>query len=142
MPFFGFGTLLKVGDGASPEVFTSVAEVIGPITGPGIGVDSVEVTDTESPNTHREYIPGLVDAGEISFDMNFLPQDSTQDETNGLISLAQARTTKNFQIVYSDTSNSTWAITGFITSLEPTAPIDDRATMSCTIKITGKPVLS
>ena len=138
MADIGFGVLLKVGDDASPEVYTALAEVIG-LSGPGLSMDTVEATHTESANAAKEYIAGLIDAGELSIDANFLPANATQ---TGVISDWQNRTTRNFQIVWPDTANTTWSFTGFITNFEPASPIEDRMTASITIKLTGIPTFS
>jgi hypothetical protein len=43
----GLGTLLKIGNGASPEVFTAIAEVLG-ITGPGLTREFAGFTHRQS----------------------------------------------------------------------------------------------
>ena len=43
----GLGTLLKIGDGAIPEVFTAIAEVKD-ITGPGLTREFAEFTHQQS----------------------------------------------------------------------------------------------
>lgn len=141
MAVLGFGVLLKKGDGASPEVFTSIAELTG-LSGPGLSMDTVEATHTGSSGNYREYIAGLLDAGEVSFDVNFLPADSTQDESTGLLADKKNRTLRNFQIVWPDSGNTTWSFAAFVTSFEPSSPIDDRMTASVTLKISGDPTLA
>ncbi len=48
------GTLLKIGDGATPEVFTTVAEV-GDITLPNFGNEKEDVTVQTTPGRKRDY---------------------------------------------------------------------------------------
>ena len=57
-----FGTLIKKGDGASPEVFTAVAQVQG-ITGPGQKADTIETTTHNQANAYKTYIAGLMEGG-------------------------------------------------------------------------------
>ena len=50
----GLGTLLKIGDGASPETFTAIAEVKD-ITGPNMSMEFAEFTHQQSTDGYREY---------------------------------------------------------------------------------------
>lgn len=133
----GFGTLLKRGDGASSEAFTTIAEVTN-ITGPGESLEVIDATHMESPSGYREYIPSLLDSGEVTFDLNFLPADSNQ---SGLRTDLTGKTKRNFQLVFTDSGTTTYSFAGYVTSFEPSAQIDDKLSASCTIKVTG-PVTS
>jgi predicted secreted protein len=138
MADLGFGVLLKRGDGATAEAFTTVAELIG-LSGPGLSLDTVESTHTESTGANKEYIAGLKDAGEISADLNFLPANATH---TGLIADQTARTLRNFQIVWPDTATTTWSFSAYVTNYEPAAPLEDRMTASVSLKISGVPTFS
>jgi len=137
----GYGVLLKVGNGATPEVFTAIAELTN-ISGPGLTLDAVEATHTESPNAYREYIAGLLDGGEISLEVNFLPGNATHAIATGILGDHQNRTMRNFQVVWPDGSSTTWSFAALVTKAEPTAPLDNRMTMALTLKISGKPTLA
>lgn len=132
----GFGTLLKAGDGASPETFTTVAEVYD-ITGPNPSVESIDMTHHESPNNYREKLASFIDGGQISFSANFLPANATQDATQGLLSYFANRTTKNWQIVFPDTGTTTASFAGFVQTYNITAPIDDKLGFEATLEVTG-----
>ena len=77
-------TLIGKGDSGSPEMFTTIAEV-GSITGPTLTRDIIDVTNQDSAGAYREFIGGLIDPGELSFDINYIPTDATQDATTGII---------------------------------------------------------
>ena len=47
-----FGTQLKRGDGAGPEVFTSIADATG-ISGPGLSRETLDVTSHGSPDVSQ-----------------------------------------------------------------------------------------
>ena len=66
--FIGHGTLLQRGDGGDPETFTTVAEVLN-ISGPSLSRDTIDVTTMDSPDEWIEFIAGLNDVGEITFDL-------------------------------------------------------------------------
>ena len=76
------GTLLKMGDGGSPEAFTTIAEVLD-ITGPQLEAGTEEVTNQDSAGW-REYIVTLLSGGEVSFDVNWF-NDVTQGFDTGLM---------------------------------------------------------
>ena len=141
----GFGTLLQIGDGASPEVFTTIAE-INSIDGPNLARETQEVTHMESPDQYREYIGGLLDGGEVSFEGNYVPRHATHGATagTGLFSkFADGSVgTHNFKIALPGTPTAAWAFKGILTSLEPKHPHDDKMEISGTIKVSGKPVLT
>lgn len=134
----GFGTLFKFGDGASPEVFTTVAEVTN-IDGPGLSRAIPEATHMESPNGYREYIGGLKDGEEVTLECNFLPGNATQDPDDGILSLFESGIRTNFQIVWPFSPTVTWQFAGVVTGFQPTTPVDDKITISVTIKVTGQP---
>lgn len=134
----GFGTLFKRGDGAGPEVFTAIAEVVD-ITPPALSKDTFETTHHTSDDQYKEYLPGLRDAGEVSVTLNFLPGDTGQE---GLLSDFNSNTKRNFQIVLPDAGTETWALSGFVTGYAMTTPLNDRVTVVVTIKPSGKPTLS
>jgi predicted secreted protein len=135
----GYSTLFKTGNGATPEVFTTVAEVTN-ITPPAMSRDTVDATHEESPDGWREFIAGLKDGGEVSLDMNFVP-----DSADALAFMAEWDATgssalKNRQIVFPD--GSIFAFAAILTGYEPDAPIDDKMAASVTLKVSGKPTLS
>lgn len=137
----GYGALLQRGDGQAPEVFTTVGEVRD-ISGPGFSLDTVEATHQASPDGWKEYIAGLIEPGELSFDINYLPADATQDAGTGLLSRMAARAVDNYKLVFPDAANTEWTFPALVTSFEPTAPVQDRLAASLTLKVTGKPTLA
>ena len=71
----GKGAQLGLGDGASPQVYTTIAEVlrVGPI-----GSTNPEVDVTNLDSTAREYIAGLPDGLNVEFEMNFVVGNAQQ----------------------------------------------------------------
>jgi predicted secreted protein len=133
----GYQTLLQRGDGGSPEGFTTIAEVLD-ISGPSSSVDTIEVTNMDSPNNYKEYIAGLLDGGEVSFDCNFT---NVASQTN-IIADHQNRTLRNFKMVLPLAGNPAWTFAGYVTGFDNSQPVQDKITASFTIKITGKPTLA
>ncbi len=134
------GTVLKMGDGGGPETFTPVAKIIS-ISGPGIGLDTEDSTDHESPQGWEEAIATIKRSGEISMDLHFLPGSATHGAAAGLIKKLNDRTKTNFQLVFPDAGVTTWTFAAFVTGFEAAAPHDGKLTASCKLKITGVPTL-
>jgi len=129
----GFGALLKRGDGGGPEVFTTVAEVtnIGSVE---TRLSTVDATHMESADAHMEKIPTLLEAAEVSLELNYLPGDTTQ---NNLRNDMLNRTLRNFQITIPGSSKVV-AFSAFVTQAGPAFPVDGKMTQNITLTPTGK----
>jgi hypothetical protein len=132
--FLGSQTLLKVGDAASPEVFTTIGEVvsIGPIAQKK---DLIEVTHMLS--TAKEFIGGLSDGQEIEIVCNFLPTNTQQV---ALITAAASITAaKNFKYVLptgGGSLTSSFSALVLSSSVGPTTP-NTATQVSFGLKVTG-----
>lgn len=78
----GYGTVLKYGDGGSPQTFAEIGEV-GDFE-IGDTIELVEVTNHQSPNNRREYIAALKDGAETTLTCNYIPEHATHDRSTGL----------------------------------------------------------
>jgi predicted secreted protein len=121
----GYGTTLQVGDGASPEAYTAIAEVFR-ISGVGVSRDTIEVTHLTSDDEWKEFIYGMAMTANFTCECNFLPLDDSQE---GLIDDVQdtgANAYKTYRLVVPDygavtktvtVSGSTWtsASHGYLT---------------------------
>jgi len=126
------GMELKIGDGASPEVFTAISE-IKTFTGPGGSATVIDVTDLSS--AAKEKRMGLADEGQLSFTINYIPTD---DEHAALREARATREETNFQLVFTDDSPSTtWSFSGFVTGFSVSGAVDGVVEANVTIEITG-----
>jgi len=75
----GYKADIQYGDGATPEVFTSVFEVTS-IDPSNPQFDEVEFTHLQSPNRTREFKPTFIDMGELACEANFVPSDPTHQQ--------------------------------------------------------------
>lgn len=111
---------------------------LGEITGislPAPETTEVEATHFKSPNRRREYISGLIEDGEGTFEMNYVPGSAT----DLLVREAQTSgTSRDYKIVIPDGAG-TWEVTGacIVRRYERNIPIDDRMTASLTVRFTG-----
>ncbi|MCK9922455.1 outer capsid protein Hoc [Frankia sp. AgPm24] len=134
----GFGTELRRGNGATPEVFTVIADVTT-ISGPGMERETLEMTAHDSPDRWREFIGGLKDGGEVSIDMNY---DIGEPTHNGLQDDFDDPDPRHFQIVFPDEAQTCWEVDLILTGLEPEYPYDDKMACSATWKVSGRPNLT
>lgn len=136
-----FGTLLKKGDGGSPEVFTTIAEVLD-IEGPDESLETEDVTSHDSTSGWVEKIGTLLDGGEVSFEVNFVPTNATHDSTTGLRADMINRTRRNFQMVLPDAGTTTYAFAALVTNVKPSEPVKGALRAEVTLEISGVVTLS
>ncbi len=139
--FWVYGSLFKVGDAATPEVFTTVAEVTD-LDGPSFARDSIEVTNLDSTTGWREHIPGWREGDSITVSANWLPTNTTHDGTTGMYSHFTDNVNHNYQIVLPTAIGLTIALTGHITGFPISLPIDEQAQVDFEIKISGVVTIS
>ena len=134
-----YGTLLKRGDGGSPETFTTVPEVRS-ISGPSMETDEADVTTHSSAaaGSFREFILTLIDAGTIEFDMNYVPSDPVHI---GIKDDFLGRTKRNWQLVLPG-SVQTISFSGYVKTMPFEFPVDDAITAKVSIRLTGAPTFS
>jgi hypothetical protein len=139
-PYSSFGTLLQMGDGGGPEVFTTVAQVMD-MDGPDFSTDTEETTNHSSPGAFEEFLATIKRSGEVTFDINFDPNDPTHDQTTGLIAAYQARTMKNWRMLMPTSPAKRWDFKGIVTGMGQANPVAGILRSSVTIKISGQPTL-
>lgn len=136
-----YGSLLKIGDGAGSETFTTIGELRN-ISGPSLSADVVDVSTHASPGAYREKIATLLDAGEITFTVNYIPTTATHNATTGILATYKNRTLRNWQLVFPDGSSTTWSFSGFVTGFQPSEPVDGELSADITITLSGQPTLA
>jgi predicted secreted protein len=134
----GYGVLFKLENDASPQTFVTIGEILG-VKPPSISRDTVDATHSESTEGYREFIPGLKDGGEVSFDMHLIPGSTG---TTLLLSQLGINTASACKISLPTSPAYDWSFDAILTSFEPDAPIDDKMVVAVTFKVTGKPVLA
>jgi hypothetical protein len=127
----GYGSKFELGNGADPEVLTEIAEVFD-ITPPNESTDTIDVTHMQSPDAMREFIMGLTDPGEISFELNFVPGSTSETA----ILAARASRQKRGGVI-TIPNGWTWSFDMLVTGYEPAVPNEDKMTATVTGKVTG-----
>jgi NAD/NADP transhydrogenase alpha subunit len=124
----GYDTVFAIKVGAT---FVDLAEVFE-VTPPEVSVDQVEVTHFKSPNRSREYIPALSDNGTASASMNYVP-NSTTDQT--LDTLLTSGDVAEMRITYPN--GVTVTFDAFVSGYSKSIPVADRMTAEAQFKVTG-----
>ena len=133
----GVGASFKRADAASSGTgFTAIAEV-NSISGPNKSRATIDVTSLDSVGGYREFIASFRDAGEVTLEMNW-----TRDGYDQINDDFESSSLWDYQIVFPDTGATTLEFSGLVTALGSAIPLDDKITMSVTIKISGQVTLT
>jgi hypothetical protein len=134
----GYKTKLAWGNGASPEVFTEIAEQLT-LEPADAQTDEVEFSNQDSTGFRKEFKPSWIDGGELTVTCNYIPGNASQ---------AQMRTDRDNQTIRNWRINLRDPITGSIDQtitfagwvksfrLNTISPAD-RMEVSATIRVTG-----
>jgi predicted secreted protein len=132
-------TTARIGWGAQLHLYngttlTELAEITA-ITLPNPQVSEVEATHFKSPNRRREYIAGLIEDGEGTFEMNYDPGSATDVLIRAALAAGDARA---YKIVIPDATVN-WEVSGnlIVKGYERNVPIDDRMTATLSVRFTG-----
>lgn len=130
----GWGSYLARGNGdGPPETFTNITELTG-FEPPDEQGDDIEVTHFESPDRTKEYIRGMIDAGEATFTVNYNPavypshQQIVADKQSGAVS--------NWKFVFPD-SMETDTFPAYVKGFKPKLGPNDALTADVTLKVAG-----
>jgi hypothetical protein len=127
----GYGTTFALGGLLLTDPFVKIAEVYN-VTPPSETIDTIDASHMESPDAVREFIPGMVDPGECSYEMNFVPGSPSE---TAIIAARRLRQAVFSRITFPN--GVTWTFKAFVTGYEPVAPHDDKMTATVTFKVTG-----
>lgn len=125
----GLGITFRMADVATPSALTYIAE-IGDMNLPQDDTDMVEATHAASPGRDREFVFGLNDIGELSFDMNLAPgsmSDVMLKAAKGSKRWCEVTFPNGVQILF----------VGLRQSYEKSAPVDDKLGASVNFKVSG-----
>jgi hypothetical protein len=130
----GFGTLLKRGDGAASEAFTSVGELLS-IKGPQLSRAMIKATNMGSPNGRKEVIAsGILEIGQVDFQVSYVRGDA---QHTGILSDIKTGALRNWQIVFPDDPTNPVAFAAYVTKAEPDMPIEEKRTLTVSVEVTG-----
>lgn len=129
----GYGSHFDILTSTGPDVWTKIGEQMN-IKPPAVKADTHDATHSASPGGYREFIPGLVDGGEVSFDVNYVPGDATI-----VTAMTYLRSVITARVVLPN--GYIWNFSGILTEFAPDAPLDGKMVMSVSVKVSGVPTL-
>lgn len=99
--------------------------------------DDVEVTHFKSPKQRKEYIRGLIEAGEANLVVNYIAGSETDTLLREMHSTGRVAAFKT--ILNEETGVDMWAIEGFlyVRTRSRAVPIGDRMTCTYGVRFTG-----
>jgi hypothetical protein len=101
----------------------------------------IDVTNQESQGW-MEKIIGLLDGGALSFDVNWIPEDPTQDYSTGLLYVFANSVVAPFQLIIPAATPVTWQFMAIIKTFTPDMPINGKLSVKVDMELTGKPTLA
>ena len=127
------GLLVKRGDAASPEVFTTIPEVMR-ATLPGEKFDRLDISSHDNPTMYRRFILGFQDGGQVTLEINWRPSNTVHaglqtDNHNG--------TLRNFKFVFADTPNNTASFSARVEDISPNGDVGKALTANVRLQIEG-----
>lgn len=126
------GIKLKMGDAASPEVFTLIPAVVG-FDGPDGEAAEIDVTTLDS--TRKEFLMGLADEGRLTARFLFNPADT---QHQALITNRNAQTAVNFKLDYNVTPAEIDSFSAYVLSVTRGGEVDNRVEGQFVLRITGE----
>lgn len=133
----GWGAELQLSTSASEAGLVELGEVRS-FSLPSDEADEIEVTHLKSPDRRKEYIQGLIDGGEITATLNYVPGSASDILLTDALDTGTTRAVRF--IIPDQTGTAAWQITtaGFVRryapdNVEPNSAI----TATLTIRITG-----
>ena len=117
------------------STFTIAATAVAQLTNISIGgleADDLDISNMDSDSNYREFISGMINAGEATLDLVYI----TAEVTNVLADIG----TVVAMVATFGSGGSTWSCDGYIKSMSLDDPFDDKVTASIGVKFTGIPV--
>jgi predicted secreted protein len=135
----GLTTTATSADTTAGETLAAVAQISN-ISGPGLSLDTEDVTTHDSTGAWEEHVGTILRSGEITLDLVYDPNEGTHDGSTGLVYMLDYGLPVGFSVVFP--TPVTWSFAAIVTGFEPSAPHDGALTASVTLKLTGVPILA
>lgn len=130
-PAAAHGTELKIGDGASPEVFTAIGCIFEGPTGGGFAPQFIEGRHHGSNDIVRRV--SIVDKPALTFRAYY---DSTDIQHQALVSAAKNGEKKSFKYILTDDGAEVFSFGAYV-SVGFESPVDGFQTISVTLAVDG-----
>ena len=137
--YAAYGTVLYRGTSGAGTAYVNVSS----ISGPGLSLDTEDVTSHDSTGAWEEVVGTILRSGEVSMDIVYDPAHAThKNAAGGLLADLISRASTTFTLVFPDAATTEWVFTAVVTGFEPDMPVDGALTASVSMKLTGQPTLA
>ena len=128
------GTVLSLSDTASPLSYSAIGQVRS-ISGPTVKPKMVEITTHDTPGYWARKMAVLIEAGDISFEVNFDKTDATHSFTTGMWNQLVGLIKSGLKMVFPNTAG-TMTFLGYLGQHEFSVPVDNVLSAKIQIAIT------
>ena len=135
----GYGSHFEIESLDSPGDYVPLGEIRN-ISAPSSQVDMIDATHMSSPGGRREFVPGLIDPGECSFEMNYVPGSTSDQLLLGILALPPAERARSCRITYPNGYNDTFI--GVLQTYERTIPTGELMSANVSFKVSGDVTLN
>lgn len=104
----------------------------------GLERETVDVTSFDSAGW-KQYVSGLKDAGSLSIECEYIPDNAQQNYATGALSGFASADAVTITVAWPNSAGSTttWTATGFLTNSEVTASVGETLKITFQYKLTG-----
>lgn len=131
------GTLIQYEDPAAPGSWITVAE-LGDLTPLQLSRNTFETTAHN--DDEDSFVVGLKRKGDLGFQIRYVPDDPTHNDTTGLLKFWADGTLVNWRVVW--TNGAYWQFPGYVIGFQPSAPLEGLLAAECMVKPSGDMVFS
>lgn len=126
------GTLIQREDSEGSATYTTIPEVKD-INGPNLQSSDYDATTHDTSGKFKEFKAGLIDPGEITFTLNYIPGNTFH---NTLASDQSTFTERNYKMVH--TNGKFWAFRAY-PKFSVSAPVDGLLSANVALRIVQAP---
>lgn len=130
------GTILEI---SSDDVTYAAIGQVKDISGPSMSKDTVDVTTHDSANRYREKLSSLKDGGQVSFELEWDPEDAAQQAD--LLTAFEGTAAYYFKLITTSANTHGYAFQAHVIEFSPSTPVEGSNRASVTLEVTGKPTL-
>ena len=132
-----FGMVVSFGTATGTTTAATLTNVTG-IGGLDTDVEVIDVTSHDSSGAYREKVASFIDAGQLTFDINFDPNSAThRATTGGILYLRDQRTIVPWKVTFPGSPSHSFLVQGFVKGAPFDAPYDDKISATVTVELTG-----
>ena len=125
------GTTVHYSSETSPTTWVKITNVVD-INGPGGQASVLDQSNLDS--TAREKKMGLPDEGQLTFTLNYDPDDASHQ---AMISRRAARTRTEFKVTYTDATPTVKVFQGYVLGFVISVGVDQLVKAAVTVEIDG-----